>query len=157
MLVFALPRVADIARGAPKVSAHCFAPKPGFGGAPLANTQHNGPACGIERIANEGVSGLCILRRGVAPVVLQIVDAPGSVLQSVLIFMSQAAWSLGASHTARVGIDPTLQSQRVNVVRQRFDSRGKAFSIGYDVAALIALHLPAVVDHHVLIAGILHT
>ena len=44
----------------------------------------------------------------------------------------------------------------MNIVRQRLDPGGKVLGVGHDVAARVALHLPAIVDHDVLIAGVLH-
>jgi len=157
MLFFRLPLVADVTRGAPEVPAHRLAPEPGLGGTPLANAQHYRPARGIERVADQGISCLGVLRGGVAPVVLQIVNPPGGVLQRVLIFMPQAAGPLGASLTARVRIDSELQSEGMNVLGQSLDPCREEFDIGHDVAALISFHLPAIVDHNILIAGILHS
>ena len=68
--------------------------------------------------------------------------------------MSQAAGALGASLAAGIGIDSELESKRMNVVHQSLDPAGKAFGVGNDVSTRIPFHLPAVVNHYVLISGV---
>src|SRR5690349_7445721 len=113
VVVLALPLVANVTGRAPQIPPHLLAPEPRLGRAPLADAQHNRPACRIQGIPNERVRSLRILRRSVAPVVLQVIDAPGGVLQRILIFMAQAAGTLRASFDPGIGVDPKLESPRM--------------------------------------------
>src|SRR4051794_17066409 len=45
VFVFALPLIAYVTRGTPKISTHSFAPEPRFSSTPFTNAQHNGAAC----------------------------------------------------------------------------------------------------------------
>src|SRR5438105_4069865 len=57
---------------------------------------------------------------------------------------------------SRVGVDAEPQSPGVDVIRQRLDAVGKAGRVGDERAGGIARDLPAVVDHHVAVAGVAH-
>ena len=88
----------DVARGAPQM-ADVLGPQPRFCVSPLAQAEDDGPACGMERVAH-GLVGLRAIGRSViAPVVLQIIDAPACVAPRILKLVApptrQAAARLG--------------------------------------------------------------
>ena len=93
---------------------------------------------------------------GVAPVVLQVVDAPRGVALRVLRLVVRRARPPGAGLRARVGVDAELEALRVDVVGERLHARREPLRVGHDRAVGVAAHLPAVVDHDVLVAGVLH-
>ena len=70
--------------------------------------------------------------------------------------MAQAAGSLLASLSAGVGVNSKFQADRMHVIGKRFDALRKTLRIGNDVAVRIARDLPTVVNHDVLIVGVLH-
>ena len=51
---------------------------------------------------------------------------------------------------------PNFKPFRMNVIAHRLHAGGETLGVGDDVALRVAIHLPAIVDHDVLIAGILH-
>jgi len=98
----AVPAVLNVGGGAPEVS-DVLRPLPGLALAPLANAEHNGTTRLIESIAYQGVGGFRILGAGTAPVVFQVVDAPGCIGAGILKFVSAAAGSALAGGCARIG------------------------------------------------------
>jgi hypothetical protein len=44
----------------------------------------------------------------------------------------------------------------MNVIRERLDPMGKPLGIGHDVCAAVPGHLPAIIDHNVLVARVFH-
>ena len=150
------PSVLDVAGRAPRVAADLLAPQPRFGRAPLADAEHDRSSGGVEGRADIGIGCLGILRSRAAPVVLQVVDAPGSVLDRVLIFVPESAGPLRASHRPRVRINAELQSQRMNVVADRLHAVRKALRVDDNVSVRVAAHLPAVVNVDVHISRIFH-
>src|SRR5579859_5876529 len=155
-LLLSSPSILDIACSPPQVSAYFLAPQPGFGGAPFADAEHNRTPRGVERGANIGIRCPRVLSSGVAPVVLQVVHAPGGVLDCVLILVPESPRASRASFRACVRVDPELQPQRMNVVADGLHSMRKALRIGNDVSARIPAHLPAIVDVDVHVSGIFH-
>ena len=123
---------------------------------PFAQAEDDGTARRLQSIAHDGIRRFGICFPGVAPVVFEVVDAPVRVLQRVLIFVALAAGPLGASQCSGIRINPKLQALVMNIVGQRLDARRKVLRIRNDTSDGIAIHLPAVVDHHVLIAGVFH-
>ncbi len=94
--------------------------------------------------------------RGAAPVVFQIVHAPGGVLNGILIFVAEAAGASGTSLRACVGIHAKFQPERMNVVSNGFHAMRKALRVGDDVGIRVAADLPAVVNDDVDVARIFH-
>src|SRR6516162_5050739 len=144
-LLLAFPSILNVAGGAPKI-ADAFGPKPWLVGAPLANAEDDGAAGGEQSLAHGGVGFFAIPRARIAPVILEVVDAPLRVLQRVLIFVTLAARAPGAGFGARVGIDAEFEAFRVDIISKCLDAGGEALRIGDDVAVGIARDLPAVVD-----------
>nr|GFC74764.1 hypothetical protein [Tanacetum cinerariifolium] len=92
----------------------------------------------------------------VAPVVLEVVDAPTGVLLGILKLVAPAAGPPAARLRARIGVDAKLEAFAVDVIGQRLHTRRKALGIGLNEALCIALAVPAVVDVDVGVAGVLH-
>src|SRR5215470_2525308 len=91
-----------------------------------------------------------------APVVLQIIDAPSGVLDAILILVTEASGASGAGFRPSIGIDSEFQTQRMDVVADSFHAVRKMLGIPDDVPAGIATHLPAVVNIDVNVSGIFH-
>src|SRR5437660_1046043 len=151
-----LPGVGDIAGRAPEI-ANVRGPEPGLVGAPLAEAEDDGAAGGLQGVTHGGVGGLSVFRAGVAPIVFEIVDAPGGVLESVLKFMAAAAGTLGASHGAGVGIDAKFQAFGMDVIGEGLDAGGERLGVGDDIAGGVACDLPAIINDDVLVTGALHS
>src|SRR5579884_1571334 len=150
------PGVMNVTRGAPEI-CYVLCPEPRFRRAPFTHGEHDVPprlpqSIGHERVGFLGIAGPCV-----APVVLQIVDAPRGILPGVQELVSLTTGSTTTSLAPSVGVDPELQSLAVNVVAERSHSRGEACWIRLDPAICIAHSMPAVVDNHVSIACIPHT
>src|SRR5262249_52697259 len=131
-----IPRIAYIARRAPKIAAHVGSPFPNIMPAILAKAVDDGTAGGLESVTHLLIDGghlfVGIQDSRAAPVVLQIVDAPGSIASRVLLFMPVAAFITRACIGPGRAINPELQSLAVNVVGQRFHVR--EFLVGLDIA-----------------------
>src|SRR5260370_20448921 len=151
----ALPSVLDVSRGAPKIS-YTVRPEPWPASAPFANAKDNRPARGVQRGAHDLIRRARILRRAAAPVILQIIHTPSRILPRVLKLISTAARTALASLCSGVGIQAEFQAFGMDIVGERLHARRKMFGIGHDVPVAVALHLPAVIDNNVLVAGILH-
>src|SRR5713101_99844 len=151
----ATPAIGDVAGGAPEV-ANVARPEPGLVGAPLAEAEDDGAAGGFQGVAHGGVGCRGVLRAGVAPIVFEIVDAPGGVLQGVLIFMAAAAGALLAGERASIGIDAKFQAFGMDVIGEDLDAVGEILGVDDDVAGSVAADLPAIVDNDVFVAGVLH-
>ena len=128
----------------------------GFVLAPLADGEHDRPAARPQRLAHPRVGVARVLSVRVAPVVLQVVDAPLRVASRVLLLVVLRARPLGARQRAGVRVEPEPEALGVHVVGERLHARGEALGVGHDRARRLAAHLPAVVDHDVLVAGVLH-
>src|SRR4029077_14378022 len=72
------------------------------------------------------------------------------------ILVSEAPRSPGASLASRIRINPELQAQRMDVICDCFDPGREVLRISDDVAVFVTRNLPAIVDHNVLVTGILH-
>src|SRR5216684_1584153 len=153
--LLAFPTVGDVASGAPEV-ANVSGPEPRLVRAPLAEAENNGAARGLQSVAHGGVGGLGVFRAGVAPIVFEVVDAPGGVLEGVLKFMAAAARTFGAGHGAGVGVDAKFQALGMDVIGESLNAGGEIFGVGDDVAGIVAADLPAIVNDDVFVAGILH-
>src|ERR1041384_1575247 len=94
---------------------------------------------------------------GVTPIDLDVIDSPRGVSLSVLRLVIETTRTFLASHRAGIGINSQLQALRVNVIGEGLDAVRKADWIGDDRPIRIAADLPAVVDVHVLIAGLFHS
>src|SRR5450432_1666161 len=105
-VVHGLPTVVDVAGGAPQIAADFVAPLANIQVAVLAKAVDNGAAGVRQRIPHLGVGGghgglaVVVNLRGAAPVVLQIVDAPGGVSLGILLFVLVAAFVIGAGPRA---------------------------------------------------------
>src|SRR5580693_4828800 len=152
----AFPPILDIARRAPQIAAGIFAPEPGFMGAPLADAQQDWTAGCIECLTDQCITCGRILRGRIAPVVFQVIHGPRGVLSGFLVFVSEAPRSAGASLASRIRINPELQAQRMDVICECFDPGREVLRISDDVAVFVTCNLPAIVDHNVLVTGILH-
>nr|GEU28380.1 hypothetical protein [Tanacetum cinerariifolium] len=151
---FAVPARVDIARGAPRM-AHVLRPLPWLGVAPLANAEQHRAARAADGVAHGGVGAHGIQALAVAPVVLDVVDAPLGVRDRVLVFVAPAARPAAARGGAHVRVDADLQTLAVHIVGQRLHPGREAVGIGMDHALVVTLAVPAVVDVHVHVAGVL--
>ena len=154
--LLAIIAVHDVASRAPEM-ANILGPFPGFGAAPFADTENDGPLGRVKGVAHAGVSVLGVGVAGVAPIVFEVVHAPLRVLEGVLEFMAPAAGIAAAGFGAGAIINAELEAARVQVVTQRLHSAGKLDRVRLKVALGIALHRgPSVVEHDVIVAGVPH-
>src|ERR1035438_9016852 len=97
-----LPRTLAISGGRPPEIANVLGPEPRFRRSPFADAENDrAPGLG-QSVAHDGIGCDRVLRRGVAPVVLQIVDAPGRVLARILKLIAAAARTILAGAGAGV-------------------------------------------------------
>ena len=117
-----------------------------------------GRPAAAKRVAHLLVDGLHVVVRveiaRAAPIVLEIVDAPGGPGAGVLLLVGVAAFVAGAGVGSGRGIDADLETLAVDVIGQRFHVG--EFLIASDIALGVAIGFPGVVDIDVLIAGGLH-
>nr|GFD56755.1 hypothetical protein [Tanacetum cinerariifolium] len=85
----AVEAVVDVARGAPQV-AHGRAPFPGFVVAPLADAEYHRPPGLADSGRNGFVRAFGLEALRVAPVVLEIIDAPLGVHLGILKLVASA-------------------------------------------------------------------
>src|SRR5207237_8117284 len=97
----ARPAVADVARGAPPV-AGARAPLPRPVRAPLADTEHDGPARLGERVAKLGVLGRRVEPLGIAPILLDVVYAPLGERPGIDLLVAVAAGAALAGLASRL-------------------------------------------------------
>ena len=125
----------DVGGGAPQVR-HRASPGPRLdaGIPPVAHAEHDRAAGRGQRVAHPGVQGLRDLlvrlageaaERDVAPVVLEVVDAPGGEQVRVLLLVPVTAGVPGAGRRARVLVDAELEAERVHVAGDRGDAVGE--------------------------------
>src|SRR5258708_9298215 len=74
-----------------------------------------------------------------------------------MILMALAAGPLLTSSPARIRINSKFESVGVNVIAQRFHAGWKSLRVNPNISVGVPADLPAIVDHHVLIAGVLHS
>src|SRR6185312_4995671 len=98
----------------------------------------------------------CIESGCVAPVFLDVIDVPRGIGARILHFMSVGAGSSLARFRSCVRIDAELESLAVDVVGERRDAVRKTRGVRNDGSVRGARHLPAVVDHNVLVSGVPH-
>src|SRR5947209_2420544 len=151
----ARPHILDITRRPPQVP-DIARPQPRLRAAPLAQTEHDRPARRLQRIPHRRIRRHRILRPMLAPVVLQIIHAPRRILARVLKLIPAAPRPALTSLRPRIRIQPELQPLPMHIVRERLHPRREVLRIGDDVALRIARHLPAIVDHEILIARVTH-
>src|SRR6185312_8597027 len=145
-LFLSSPAVLDIVGGAPQIAAHFLAPQPWLMLAPLANAEHNRPAAGIKRGPDIGVRGFrTLVIQRVAPVILQIIDAPRRVHERILVLVPKAARTTLTGFRSGIGIDSKLQAQRMYIIRNRFYSMRK-MRIDNNICLRVARLLPAIID-----------
>ena len=93
----------------------------------------------------------------VAPVVLQIIDTPFGILTRVLKLISTAAGTVLAGPCTSIGVDAELQTLGVDVVSECLYAGRESLRIGNNVAVFVSTHLPAIVDHHILVPRVFET
>ena len=100
-----------------------------------------------------------------APVVLEVVNTPLGKGVSVELFVPVRAERFtrvagvdhGASSTPGAQAQAELQPARVNLAPKGHHARRKPFGVAAQAAIEVSMkRLPAIIDHHVLIAGIAH-
>ena len=95
-----LPRVADVAGRAPEIPTDRRRPRPHVVPAVLTQTEYDWPSRRLQRVAHLLVDGLHLIifiyAPRAAPVVLQVVDAPGRICTRVVCFVAIAAFVPGA-------------------------------------------------------------
>src|SRR5439155_313870 len=141
--------------GAPQVTG-AWRPLPRMVRAPFADAEYDRSAGFGERVAELGVLGWCVEPFGVAPILLDVVHAPLGIGSGVNLLGAVRTGPSLARLASRVGVDPELESLGMHVVSERLHAAGEAGGIGDDAAGPVARHLPAVVDHDVVIAGVAH-
>src|SRR4051794_3155683 len=150
---FAVEAIIDIGRGAPRM-ANLAGPLPRLAHAPFAQAEQHRPAGLGDRVAHRGVGRFGAHAWGVAPVVLDVIDAPAGIGPRILIFVATATGTAAAGGRAGVRVDTQLESLAMHIVRQRLYPGWEALGVWLDIAVGVALALPAIVNVHVLVAGV---
>src|SRR6185503_697738 len=145
--------VPDVAGRAPEV-ARVLRPQPWLGGAPLAHRKDDRATALSERVGHHRIGFLGVAVARIAPVILQIINAPAGIADGVLILVSLASGTPAAGQPSRIRIDAKLEPPRMNVIRERLDTGWEFPCVGHDEAVRVPRTLPAVVNHHILVAGI---
>src|SRR6185369_16526458 len=96
-----------------------------------------------------GVESACA-----TPVVLQVINSPGSVGAGVLFLVTVTAFVTGAGVGTGRRINPELQTFAVNIIGQRLHVR--KFLVGLDVTLRVAAGFPGVVNVDVSVSGCPH-
>ena len=116
-------------------------------------SKHNGPAGAAKRLSHFAIDGLHFVGlvdvAGAAPVVFQIVHAPGSVLAGVVVLVAVAAFVPRASLRPGRRIDAEFQALAVHIFSKRLHV-GEFLVRLNAVEFTAALALPRVVDVDVL-------
>ena len=119
----AVPLVADIAGGAPQIAAYLRSPLLHAAQSVFAKAEHDGSLGAFQSLSHLLIDRLKLFvfvdRTGAAPVVLQVIDAPGRVHLGVLLFIPVAARITAAGAWPRRRIDSDLQALGVHVVGER--------------------------------------
>src|SRR5262249_36754707 len=143
-----IPGVADVPGRAPEISADIRTPLPDIKSAVLAKAVDNWPLCAEQCLAHDLINSrhffVRIERARAAPVVLQIIDSPGSVSARVLLFVSVTTFITRAGVWSRRRINSQLQAFAVDVISERLHV-GK-FLVRLDVALAVPTGLPGIVD-----------
>src|SRR5438477_6763613 len=130
-------------------------PLPRLAHAPFADAEHHRTTRLGDRVAHRGVGRFGVHARGLAPVVFDVIDVPARIGTRILILVAAAAGTAAAGGRAGVRVDAQLESLAMHIVRQRLHAGWEALGVGLDVAVGVALALPAIVNVHVLEAGVL--
>src|SRR5206468_12372811 len=102
-----------------------------------------------ERVAERGVPARGVERVRVAPVFLDVIDAPLGEALRVLFLVPVAAGTALAGPPARVGVEAELEPFGVDVVGERLHAARKARGVRHPLPRPVARDLPAVVDDQV--------
>src|SRR4051812_28482961 len=108
MTEFAIPARVDVAGGAPRM-ADLRRPVPGLVVAPLAHAEQHRPPGATDGVAHGGVGAARVQALAVAPVVLDVVEAPAGVVDGVLVLVATAARASTAGGRADVRINAQLE------------------------------------------------
>src|SRR5438552_1886424 len=144
----ARPAVADVAGGTPQV-AGAGAPLPRPVRAPLADTEHDGATRFGERVTELGVLCRPVEPLGIAPILLNVVDAPLGEGPGIDLLGAVRAGAALAGLTPGVGVEAELEPLGMDVLRQRLHATREADRIGHEPARRAAGDLPAVVDQQI--------
>src|SRR5205085_6082939 len=112
------PAVADVAGGAPQV-AGAGPPLPRPVRAPLADAEHDGPARLGERVAELGVLCRPVEPLGIAPILLDVVDAPLGESPGIDLLGAIRAGTALAGPAPRVGVEAELEPAGMHVLGKR--------------------------------------
>ena len=94
---------------------------------------------------------------GVAPVVFEIIDAPGGVGLGVLEFVIFSAGVAGTGLGAGAVVNAEFETAFVEIIREGLHPLGEARSIGDEISVCIAiLFRPSIVEVYIDITGIAH-
>ncbi len=146
----------DVAGGSPEV-ADVFGPFPWFAAAPFADAEDDGAFGGEEGVAHGGVGFALIACGGVAPVVFEVVDAPGGEEEGVLIFVALAAGVAAAGFGAGAAVDAEFEAAGVEEIAEGFHAGGELGWVWHEVPVGVAFFEgPAVVEDDVGVAGVAH-
>jgi len=148
--------VVDVAGGAPEV-ADVGGPFPGLGAAPFADAQdHRASGC-VDAVSDALVGVLRVGGAGAAPIVFEVVDAPGRKGAGILELVAPAAGIAAAGERAGARVDAELEAVGMEVIGEGFHAARKLGGIGDEVALRVALfERPGVVDDEVVVAGVAH-
>ncbi|MNI36234.1 hypothetical protein D3C73_902770 [compost metagenome] len=151
-----LPEIKDIICSTPHISCG-RAPYPRFVDTPVADTEQD-IAPGVQkRIPDQRIPRLRVHPSVITPVHLHIVHIPGGECKSILNLVVVHPWPSCTGGITCVCIQPEQQTLAVNIIRKRLHPAGEFDRIGQNSAVRIAAGLPAVVNHDIFIAGILHS
>ena len=152
----AVEAIPYVTRGAPEM-ADFRRPQPWLIVSPFTEAEDHGPACRVERIPHGFVRLLCVRGTMVAPIIFQVVHAPGSIRAGILEFMPASPGETRTCLRAGTIVDPEFESLRVEIVAQSFHPPRKLRRISNQVSHGVSRHgFPAVVDDDAGISRFLH-
>src|SRR5580692_6923963 len=121
-------------------------PGPGLVGPPFTETEDDRPACFVQRVTHKCIRSGGIHRPRIAPVLFEVIHAPGSILPRILPFIALTRGPPPTGIPPGTGIDTELQALRMDIIRQRLDPMREFHRINLDIPGAVAADLPAVID-----------
>ena len=151
-----LPHVAHVTAGAVYASACLVCPVLRLVRSPLTYTQHYLASALVQCVGHGLVApvSLCTVVGCIAVVIFKVVYAPRGKGACILLLKPIACGISGTGKLCRIGVDAQLQPLGVYIVGQGLYAARKLLGVGYQVVAVVASSLPAVVYKDVFIAGI---
>src|ERR671934_61186 len=146
----------DVPRRTPEMAERA-GPRPRVRASPLADRQHHRSSGRVKSHRPLRVESAWTHALRMAPVDLDVVDAPLGERARIAELIAEARGKSLAGVRSGVGVDAEAQPERVHVLGERADAVRETVGMRDEVTVPIALgRHPAVVDHHVAVAGVAH-